>query len=269
MSVAASASLSSGIGIDLEDVYVTGVDNARRAQSLKQWILGGGRNQSAEIPILNGVTLHAGVGERIGIIGFNGSGKSSLLKTIAGIYPPSGGRVSVRGSVAPIIETGVGYDGELTGRENIKLMMLYAGQLDRYSPELKNEIIAFTELGPKIDAPMKNFSSGMVSRLCFAVAFMQHADILLLDEVFATGDAAFIEKSRHLLRQRFEEAYISVLVSHDVNLVLDLCSRCLLMDDGRIAADGKPHDIVQVYQELVTAAAPPGEEEAEQMKVVL
>ena len=236
---------TSSIGIDLNDIMVVGVDISRRALSLKKMILErtphGGK---VDIPILNGVTFKARPGDRVGVIGPNGSGKSSLLKVIAGIYPISGGYCRVRGSIAPIIEMGLGFDLELGGRENIKLGFLYTGQLSRYGADIEAEVIDFTGLEDKIELPLKLYSSGMRARLAFAVAFFQRADIMLLDEVFAVGDKSFVAKSRRRFEERFHGAGISILVSHSYDLIREMCNRCVMMGDGKIVADGSPQDVL-------------------------
>ena len=233
------------IGIDIEDAEVVGVDISHRELSLKKMLL---RRRleigDAEIPILNGVTFSARPGDRVGIVGPNGSGKSSLLKVIAGIYPISRGRRWVCGTIAPIIEMGLGFDPELSGRENIKLGLLYSGQLNRHSADLEDEIIGFSGLAGKVDWPVKIYSSGMKARLAFSVAFFQNSDILLLDEVFAVGDESFLAASRRRLEERFHGATISILVSHDHHLIREMCNRCLRMADGRIVADDLPQDVL-------------------------
>lgn len=235
--------------IRLTNVYVSGVDTRKRARHIKQWLMRKGTLSSdIRVPILKGVNLTIREGERVGIIGSNGSGKSSLLKVIAGIYPPCSGEVELVGKIAPLIEMGTGFDGELTGRENIKVGLLYAGRSDEYSKEFEQKIIDFTELGERIDQPFKIYSSGMRARLSFAVSVFQDPDILLLDEAFATGDAHFIDKARRTIAERFKSVPISILVSHSPKLIRQFCSRCLWMKDGRIEDDGDPRTMIELYQ---------------------
>lgn len=237
--------------IFLENIHVNAVNTSLRATNLKQLIL---RKTSAPanhiIPILRGVSLDFKDGERVGIIGHNGSGKSSLLKVIAGIYPPSVGTVRVYGKVAPLIEMSLGFDREQSGRENIKLGLVYAGRISEYSLELEQQIIDFIELGENIDRPLKGYSSGMHARLCFAVSIFQHPDILLLDEAFATGDVGFVNKSRKMMFDKFHSVPISVLVSHDSMLIEKLCTRCIWMYEGQIRDDGNPKTIIRDYEAL-------------------
>lgn len=235
--------------ISLRDVHVTGVNTTLRAASLKQLVLG--KKEAIPhhaIPILRGVSLDIRDGDRVGIVGYNGSGKSSLLKVIAGIYPPQQGEVKVHGRVAPLIEMSLGFDREQSGRENIKLGLVYAGRIGEYSPELEEQIVAFTELGEHIDRPLKGYSSGMQARLCFAVSIFQHPDILLLDEAFATGDAAFVSKSRKAMIEKFHSVPIAILVSHDSSTIGKFCNRCIWIHEGKVRDEGNPEKILQDYE---------------------
>jgi ABC-type polysaccharide/polyol phosphate transport system ATPase subunit len=234
--------------IHLSDVHVDGVNTHLRAQHIKQFLVGGKKlGQNVRIPILRGVSLEVKPGERLGIVGRNGSGKSSLLKVIAGIYPPASGTVQVSGSVAPLIEMSVGFNPELTGRENIKIGLIYTGRMQHYSEALEQNIIAFTGLGEHIDRPLKGYSSGMQARLSFAVSFFQDPDILLLDEAFAPGDADFITRAAAAMREKFSQVPIAVLVSHSNELIASLCTRCVWMERGEIVADGPPADVLGAY----------------------
>jgi lipopolysaccharide transport system ATP-binding protein len=232
------------VTIDLEAVDVHGVDTHARARSLKSWLLGG-RERQVRIPILRGVTFRAVPGDRIAVLGPNGSGKSSLLKVISGNYPIHAGRRRVSGTVAPLIEMGAGFDGELTGRRNIKLSYAVRGRLRDYSREVEQQIIDFAELGDKIDVPLKTYSVGMSARLAFSSAIFQRPDILLLDEVFAVGDAAFVAKSRRLLLNHMDRASITLIVSHENPDVLQTCTSAILMRDGRIAHQGSAVEIFE------------------------
>lgn len=234
------------VRIDLDAVEVYGVDVHARARSLKSWVLRLAERQ-VRIPILRGVTFHAAPGDRVAVVGPNGSGKSSLLKVISGNYPIHAGRRDVSGTVAPLIEMGAGFDGELTGRRNIKLSYAVRGRLRDYSREVEQEIIEFADLGDKIDLPLKTYSVGMSARLAFSSAIFQRPDILLLDEVLAVGDAAFVAKSRRRLFDQMDHASITLIVSHGDTDVLRACSRAILMRDGRVAHEGPPDEICERY----------------------
>ncbi|WP_375326198.1 ABC transporter ATP-binding protein [Candidatus Tisiphia endosymbiont of Nemotelus uliginosus] len=233
--------------IDIINGYVEGINTQQRVESLKQFFIKGGKIFPSSIPILNKINFSCQQGEKVAFIGNNGSGKSSLLKVIAGIYPLKSGIRKVSGDFAAIIEMGVGVELEQTGRENIKMLMLYNNMLSKYSKKLEEEIIEFTELGVKIDLPIKNYSSGMVARLAFSVSVFQEADILLLDEVFATGDSHFIEKSTNFMKNKLQNTPILILVSHQENIIKDNCNRCVLLKEGSVVADGNPDAILKIY----------------------
>lgn len=226
---------------------VEGIDTQQRVDRLKHFLIKGGRIFPSSIPILNQINFSCQDGEKLALIGDNGSGKSSLLKVIAGIYPLKSGKKEVHGSIAAIIEMGVGLEAEQTARQNIKMLMLYNNMIDKYTKELEQEIIDFSELGDKIDLPVKNYSSGMLSRLAFSVSIFQDADILLLDEVFATGDSHFVEKSTNFMKNKLKNIPVLLLVSHQENIIKDNCNRCILLKKGNIVADGKPDEILQIY----------------------
>ncbi|HJD64011.1 MAG TPA: ATP-binding cassette domain-containing protein [Rickettsia endosymbiont of Sericostoma sp.] len=235
------------VSIEIVDGFVEGINNQQRVERLRRFLIKGGSIFPSSIPILNNINFSCKTGERIAFIGSNGSGKSSLLKVIAGIYPLKFGTVKVHGDFAAIIETGIGFELEQTGRENIKMLMLYNNMLSRYSKELEQEIIIFSELGSKIDLPVKNYSSGMLSRLAFSVSVFQDADILLLDEIFATGDSYFVEKSTNFMKNKLQNIPILILVSHQENIIRDNCNRCILLKEGSIIADGNPSEILEIY----------------------
>ena len=184
---------------------------------------------------------------RLGIVGMNGAGKSTLLKTIAGIYSPHQGRVKVQGRITPLMELGAGFDVEQTGRENIYLN----GALLGFSPaemKLKEQAITeFSELKEFLDMPVKYYSSGMYGRLAFSIATMTQADILLIDEVFATGDAHFVEKSSERILQLLEQSNIVVIVTHSLEQIQKLCNRAIVIDKGIIVNDGSAKEMIDYY----------------------
>jgi ABC-type polysaccharide/polyol phosphate transport system ATPase subunit len=200
-----------------------------------------------EFMAVDHVSLEIKPGERLGIIGLNGAGKSTLLKTIAGIYTPHGGRIEVNGRITPLMELGAGFDPEQTGRDNIFLN----GALLGFSPsEMKEKvqaILEFSELGEFLELPVKYYSSGMYGRLAFSIATMTEPEILLIDEVFATGDAHFVEKSAQRILQLVEQSQIVVIVSHNLEQVKKLCNRVIIMDKGVILKDGDPQEVADYY----------------------
>lgn len=233
--------------IKISNCYVNGVDTIKRANSLRNLFILGGSVVSAQIPILKNISVHFKTGERVGFIGSNGCGKSSLLKVIAGIYPPTSGSVHVSGNISAIIEMGLGLEPELTGRQNIKLLLLYNNMLHLYNKELEQHIIDFSELGSKIDLPLKNYSSGMLSRLAFSATIFQEPDILLLDEVFAAGDSKFVEKSVNFMKNKINSTPITIMVSHSEQIIKENCNRCLLLKNGEIVLDGSPEETFTLY----------------------
>ena len=155
--------------------------------------------------------------------------------------------VSVDGRLAPLLEIGAGFHPEFTGRENIYLNGAILGYTKKQLKEIEPEVIAFAELEEFIDTPVKYYSTGMYMRLAFSLATAMHADILILDEVFAGGDAAFMEKARARMHEMIDKANIMIMVSHDHELIKSLCNRVIWLDHGKLVADGSPEDIVERY----------------------
>ncbi len=193
------------------------------------------------------VSFEINAGDRVGIIGHNGAGKSTLLKALCRIYESSDGSISVDGRLAPLLEIGAGFHPEFTGRENIYLNGAILGCTKKQLKEIEPEVIAFAELEEFIDTPVKYYSTGMYMRLAFSLATAMHADILILDEVFAGGDAAFMAKARARMHEMIDKANIMIMVSHDHELIKSLCNRVIWLDHGKLVADGSPEDIVERY----------------------
>jgi homopolymeric O-antigen transport system ATP-binding protein len=197
---------------------------------------------------LKGVSFSIGDGEVVGIIGRNGSGKSTIMKIIAGVYSPTSGRVEVSGRVAALSELWAGFHPDLTGRENIVINGLLMGFSKREMLEREDRIIEFAELGDFIDSPIKQYSSGMYMRLGFSIATEVDPDILLLDEILAVGDGPFQQKCLARIEEFRLRGKTIVYVSHDMIAVQNLCHRALLIQNGVITADGSPEEVVAVYQ---------------------
>ena len=188
-------------------------------------------------------------GESVGVIGPNGAGKSTLLQVLAGILTPSEGIVEVDGHISSLLTLGVGFDQDLSGIDNIRLAGAFMGMPHKDLEARLPGIVEYAELGQFIDAPMKTYSSGMRARLGFSIATAVEPDILLLDEVLATGDAAFREKSKQRVLELVRDAKAIVLVTHDMNWVTEYCTRAILLEKGGIAMMGTPADIVAVHKE--------------------
>jgi len=218
----------------------------RRSPSLKEWALR--RNRGAKpFHALSDVSLTVEPGEAFGIIGGNGAGKSTLLRVIAGIIPPTLGEVVTRGVLAPIIELGTGFDGELSGRENIFFNGSLLGRSRAFMRRCEEEIIDFSGITEFIDAPLRTYSTGMIARLAFAVATTVEADVVLLDEVLAVGDAEFRVKCEERMRHFHDTGATILLVSHDLDSVKETCERAAWVDHGRIVLMGDAREVAEAY----------------------
>ncbi|MEP6637949.1 MAG: ABC transporter ATP-binding protein [Chloroflexota bacterium] len=206
-----------------------------------------GRGPSDEFWALRHVDLHVQRGESLAVIGPNGAGKSTLLQVLAGIIHPSEGAVDVYGHVSGLLTLGAGFDKELTGRDNILLGGAFLGLDDAVTRTLLPSIIEYAELGQFIDAPIKTYSSGMRARLGFAIATSVDPDILLLDEVLATGDANFRAKSKARVIDIVSAAKAVVLVTHDMNWVTEYCNRAILLERGELIMEGEPAAVVELH----------------------
>jgi ABC-type polysaccharide/polyol phosphate transport system ATPase subunit len=207
---------------------------------------------------LRDVSLTVPPGERIGIVGRNGAGKSSLLKVISGVLQPTRGRAVTRGWMAPILELGTGFDLELTGLENLYLNALLLGRNRREIAERADEIVAFSGLGDFIRSPIRNYSSGMLARLGFAVATAWVPDVLILDEVLSVGDASFRRRCAERI-ESFDRGRTAVfLVSHNPGDILAGCDRCLWLEGGRLRLDGDPEEVLAAYDRAVREPRPAG-----------
>lgn len=208
-----------------------------------------GRSGYRDFTPLNGVSFQVNKGDFFGIVGRNGSGKSTLLKTIAGIYTPNNGSVRVNGTLVPFIELGVGFNPELTGRENVYLNGALLGFSRSEVTAMYEDIVDFAELHDFMDERLKNYSSGMQVRLAFSIAIKAQGDILLLDEVLAVGDAAFQQKCFDYFEQLKKDKKTIIIVTHDMSAVQRFCNRAMIIENGLIKKIGKPSEIADIYTE--------------------
>jgi ABC-type polysaccharide/polyol phosphate transport system ATPase subunit len=244
--------------IDVEHVSKTFQLPHERRTTLKEYFQHPFRRASYEEQrALEDVSFQVAPGEFFGIIGPNGSGKSTLLKIIAGIYRQSSGAVHVRGLLSPFIELGVGFNPELTARDNIRINGTLLGLDRRELQERYGEIIAFSELERFVDQKLKNFSSGMQVRLAYAIAIQVDFDILLLDEVLAVGDESFQQKCYETFDRFRAAGKTIVLVTHSMGLIERFADRALLLLDGGARALGAPDDVIGRYDEHTRGAGPP------------
>ena len=222
-----------------------------RAWGLKQAIFNRlkGIKGYKELKVLNGISFDIHQNEFVGIVGRNGSGKSTLLKTLAKIYFPEKGSVDINGTLIPFIELGVGFNHELSGRENIYLNGALLGFSNKEMDEMYDEIVDFAELRDFMDQKLKNYSSGMQVRLAFSIAIRAKGDILLLDEVLAVGDAAFQQKCADYFAS-IKGKQTVILVTHSMDNVRKYCNRAILIEKGKITLDSDPKTVAEAYQHL-------------------
>lgn len=198
---------------------------------------------------LDDVTFEVKKGEHLAILGLNGAGKSTLLKTIVGVYKPTKGTVYKDGVVAPLLELGAGFDPNYSGKENIFLYGAILGYDRAYIESKYDEIVEFSELGHFINVPVKNYSSGMKARLGFSIATAVEPDILILDEVLSVGDASFRKKSLAKVQSMFDKGVTVLFVSHNIAQVKAICNKAILLEKGKIVAQGDVDEVAAIYEE--------------------
>ncbi len=246
--------------IELNDVSLRFVNYADKQYSLKRAALDLILRRDAPVPssefwALSRISFSIGQGERVGIVGGNGAGKSTLLRLLAKIYPPTSGQIAIRGSVAPLIEMGAGFNTELSGKDNIILNGAMLGFNRTRMLSMVDRIHEFTGLSEFAEMPLKYYSSGMYMRLAFAIATEVDPDILLIDESLGVGDAAFREKAKARIRGLFERTKVVILVSHEMDSLRELCTRCLWIEHGKLVGDGPTDAIIDGYLESVASRA--------------
>ena len=233
-----------------------------RKGSLKKWMLDAVRGRVGHDHFLavDDVSFRIVRGEAVGLVGRNGAGKSTLLKLVTGIAQPTAGKISVRGQVAPLLALGNGLDPALTGRENVYLNGAILGYEKEYLREKESDIVAFSELGAFIDAPVRTYSSGMTMRLAFSIATAASPEILILDEVLAVGDAAFQAKCRARISEIIADGATVFFVSHNLNDIRQLCRRAIWLDKGRVIADGPVEEVCPAFEQFSLIPVLPPEE---------
>lgn len=201
-----------------------------------------------DVHALKGVSVRIRAGERVGLLGHNGAGKTSLLKLLAGLYPVAAGSMHVQGRVRALFDLSLGFEPDASGRENILYRGLLLGLTPAFMRSVEDEIVAFADLGAFIDYPVKTYSAGMQVRLAFAISTMVGGEVLLLDEVIGAGDEAFMKKAKERIRGLIEQAEILVLASHDANSLLALCERGLVLEHGAVVFDGPIAEAIAHYR---------------------
>lgn len=236
-----------GLNLSLKGVMLDMVRLRRRTRTLPT------------VRALDGVSLHVQEGERLGIIGRNGAGKSTLLKVMAGLLPPTEGKVRQNGRISCLFEVATGFEMNSSGWDNIWLRGLLLGATPAEIRAREKEIAEFTELGEFLDLPVRCYSSGMFVRLAFSISTAFDPEILLLDEVIAAGDQKFYAKAKERIKQLIDRAAMMVLVSHSLGTIEELCTRAIWLEKGRIVQDGEPLPVIRAYKSYCDTGRLPGD----------
>ena len=250
-------------GIEVRDLHVTFPLYHGSARTLRRTLgrtlagvapgrppgrFGQDRQRRMAVQALRGITFSLRPGDRLGLVGGNGAGKTTLLRALAGIYEPVAGRVTVRGEINALLDTNLGMNVDLTGRENIALRGLHAGLSPRQIRTVEDDVQGFAELGSFLDMPVRTYSSGMVLRLGFALATAVRPRVLLMDEWFLAGDANFMLKAQGRLEQLVQQAEILVISTHQLEVVSAWCTRVLWMEGGTVRMQGRPDEVLAAYR---------------------
>lgn len=223
-----------------------------KSESLKEYFLQliHGKLQFDEFYALRNVSFNVEKGDFFGLIGLNGSGKSTLLKVISGVYKPTEGSTRVNGTIAPLIELGAGFDMDLTARENIYLNGTVLGLTPKYIDEKFDEIVAFSELQDFIDVPLKNYSSGMIARIGFAIATITQPDVLIADEILSVGDFLFQQKCEERMQNLRQNGTTMILVSHSIQQIERNCNKVAWLEKGQLKMIGDTQTVCEAYKQI-------------------
>lgn len=240
--------------IVVDDVSMKFNLSKEKVDSLKEFIIKSIKReiQYNEFWALKNVSFTVEKGDRVGILGLNGAGKSTLLKVIAGVFKPTEGTVTKNGKIVPLLELGAGFDQQYTGRENIYLYGAMLGYSRKFIDEKFDEIVDFSELKEFIDVPVKNYSSGMKSRLGFSIATIVSPKILILDEVLSVGDAKFRKKSEKKIMDMFDSGVTVLFVSHSLEQVKRLCNKAMILEKGQLIAYGDIKKVAPKYEKMIS-----------------
>jgi len=239
--------------VKVQNVSITYRTTFERVPTFKSALVRFGRGERAvrEVKAVQNVSFDVQHGTTIGIIGANGAGKSTLMRALAGILPPTEGRIEVHGRVSTLLSLGVGFNAALSGRENVVLGGLAAGLSRKAIQARYEEIAEFAELGDFMEMPMRTYSSGMFSRLAFSVAVHMDPDILLIDEALSAGDASFKTKAAAKMRDLVDNSRTMFLVSHAMSSVRDLCDDCIWLHKGKLMMRGEPNEVIAAYTKFL------------------
>ena len=235
--------------IEVMDASVSYMIRHGASPTLKETVIQAFKREShdVEVKAIQNLNLTLNPGEVLAVVGRNGAGKSTLLKLVARVLPPTNGRVIVRGSVSPMIELGAGFNGELTGIENIVLYGTLLGRTPKEMRERAGAIAAWAGLEGSIGLPLRTYSSGMVARLAFAIATDEVSDLILIDEVLSVGDAEFQEKSKARMKELISSQSAAVLVTHDLKAAREMADKALWIDRGHVVQYGDVNSVIDAY----------------------
>ena len=239
--------------IEVDNVSMKFNLSREKVDSLKDYIFKTIKReiQYNEFWALKNVSFSVEKGDRVGILGLNGAGKSTLLKVISGVFKPTEGHVDKHGKMVPLLELGAGFDPQYTGKENIYLYGAMLGYTKKFIDSKYDEIVEFSELQKFMDVPVKNYSSGMISRLGFSIATVVEPKILILDEVLSVGDAKFRKKSEKKIMSMFDSGVTVLFVSHSLEQVQRLCNKAMILEKGKLIAYGDIGPISEQYSEMI------------------
>lgn len=236
------------IAITVDDLHIT-------YRGLKKTSIRASWGKLGKVELFNalkGVSFEVEEGKILGIIGKNGSGKSTMLRAIAGIFSPDKGTIDLHGNTISLLSIGVGFNKKLTGKENIYLSGMLLGFSEEEISKKEEEIIKFADIGKFIDKPVKTYSSGMYSKLAFAITAILETDIMLIDEVLSVGDAKFKEKSYNKMKELISDEHRTVIiVSHSLGTISELCNEVLWLNDGEVIMQGTPDEVLPKYEEFM------------------
>ena len=258
-----SGTLQSDVAISIKGLRLTYKTTLDKRPTLKARLhkLAKRTRQTRIVRAIDGLDLDIHYGKVLGVIGTNGAGKTSLMRVISGILPPTSGRVEVYGKVSTMLSLGVGFNAKLTGRDNVYLGGLAAGMTRDEIDRRFDEIVAFSGLTEVIDAPMRTYSSGMYSRLAFAVAVSLDPDILIIDEALSTGDARYKVKSLQRIVEMKGEHRSLIVVSHAMKTLRTICDEVLWLDHGKVMMRGEPEKVIKAYREFLHVGTTPETDE--------
>jgi ABC-type polysaccharide/polyol phosphate transport system ATPase subunit len=247
--VSTYAPIGDDVAISVRDLHVTYRATIEKRPTMRQTVARLGRRQRSTrlVEAVKDLSFEVKRGTVLGVIGRNGAGKSTLMRTLAGILPPTQGRVEVVGRTSTLLSLGIGFNKDISGRENIVLGGLAAGMTRAEIDAKYDQIADFADIGEFIDMPMRSYSAGMASRLAFAVAVHQDPDILLIDEALSTGDAAFKERANDRMKELVANSSTMVLISHALSAIKTMCDECLWLDKGELVMRGHPDEVVDAY----------------------